>query len=100
MKFEVGDKVVCRVQKHSASPGKRAQNVIPSKKGEGYRYWVDKFWKVRMITDEKLILVTRTGKIHSICKGDKRLRKPYFWELWFYKSKFDFSHNIEITEDI
>lgn len=98
MKYKTGDKIIYRVQKYSTSPGKRAQNIIPSRKGEGYKYTVDKFWKVRLITDDKLILVTRTGKVHSVYKDDPKLRKAYFWEIWIYSKKFDFSHNIEVEE--
>jgi hypothetical protein len=99
MSYEVGDKVVFRTHKYSNSPGKRAINVVPQKRGENYHYDVDKLWKLKFITDESLVLVTRTGKTHTLDKGDHRLRKAYFWESWIYREKYNFSHLIEIKEE-
>lgn len=87
-RFKVNDWVVCTREKHSLSPGPRAKNISPSPHGEMYSYEVDKYWIVREITDDTLVLETRTGKKHELPKSDRRLRHPTWWERFFYADRF------------
>ena len=87
-RFKVNDLVVCTREKHSLSPGRRAKNISPSPHGEMYSYEVDKYWIVREITDDTVVLETRTGKKHALPKTDRRLRLPTWWERFFYADRF------------
>ncbi|MCA9173888.1 MAG: hypothetical protein KDB14_05315 [Planctomycetales bacterium] len=86
--FQVGDWVVYRKTKFSASPGPRAVNVVPSAAGEEYSYQVDKYWVVVEVTDGKLVLGTRRGKRHRVRLGDPCLRRASFWERRHHRRRF------------
>lgn len=86
--FHAGDWVVFRMTKHSPRPGPRAQEIEPAPHGEEYTYHVDKFWMVREIRGETLILVTRRGKVHEIPTDHPNLRRARWWERWLYREKF------------
>ncbi|MAT71276.1 MAG: hypothetical protein CMJ58_17330 [Planctomycetaceae bacterium] len=87
--FQTGDWVIYRLQKVSASPGPRAQDVVPAAHGEQYSYLVDKYWVVdRVLPDGQLQLRTRRGKTHVVAPDDRRLRRPRLWEKWLLASRF------------
>jgi hypothetical protein len=86
--FSANDWVVYTREKHSLSPGKRAKNISPSPHGEMYSYEVDKYWVVRQVKDDLIILETRRGKQRSVPLGDSRLRKARLWEKLFFASRF------------
>ncbi len=88
-RFRQGDQVVYRKTKHSPLPGPRAQGVIPSPAGDDYAYCVDKYWVVVDVTPEqKLVVKTRTGKMHTLDPDDPNLRHAHFWERWFLGQRF------------
>ena len=87
--FKVGQTVVYRMPKSSTSPGQRAINVRPSTAGESYAYEVEKYWVVSKIVDEDHVeLVTRTGKRHVISVDDNRLRLASWIERTFSGDRF------------
>ena len=87
--FKVGQTVVYRMPKSSTSPGQRAINVRPSTGGEFYAYEVEKYWVVsKIIDDEHVELVTRTGKRHVISVDDNRLRTASWIERTFSGDRF------------
>jgi hypothetical protein len=86
--FKINDWVVCTRQKHGMSPGPRAKNITPSPHGDLYSYEVDKYWIVRDVLPETLLVETRTGKVREIPKNDRRLRHPSWWERLFYADRF------------
>jgi len=87
--YHPGDAVVYRMQKASAHPGKRAQDIDAAPRGELYTYAVDKFWIVADVQDDgKLLLKTRRGKEHLIGPTDPRLRPARWWEKLLYYDKF------------
>jgi hypothetical protein len=88
-KFAVGDWVLYRKLKHSASPGQRARNISPAPNGDGYSYFVVKYWIVEdVLADDRLQLRTRTGKQCFIDASDPNLRRVAWWKRWFYKNCF------------
>lgn len=87
--FHVGDKVVYAKQKISTSPGKRAEEISPTPKGDTYTYVVDKYWVVaEVLADGALKLRTRRGKEHTIHNDDPLLRRPSWWEKLLYAKRF------------
>jgi hypothetical protein len=87
--FVVGDRVVYSRQKHSSSPGPRAQEVTPAAHGESYSYLVDKYWRVVAVEPDGVLLVrTRRGKQHRVRMDDPRLRRPTMWERLFRADRF------------
>lgn len=86
--FKINDWVVCTRQKHGMSPGPRAKNITPSPHGDLYSYEVDKYWIVREVLPESLLVETRTGKVREVPKNDRRLRHPTWWERLFYADRF------------
>ncbi len=86
--FEPNDWVVYTREKYSLSPGPRAKNIEPARHGEMYSYEVDKYWIVRGIDGNDLILETRRGKRHQVPCSDMRLRKATLWERWFNANRF------------
>ncbi len=87
--FKVGQTVVYRMPKSSTSPGQRAINVRPSTAGESYNYEVEKYWVVsKVFGDQRVELVTRTGKRHVISVDDKRLRLASWIERTFSADRF------------
>ena len=81
--WSIGDLAIYRKSKVSDSPGSRAKNVTPSKKGDSYTYTVDKYW----VVNDCLLLVTLRGKEHLVSLGDIALRKPWFWERCLLKRR-------------
>lgn len=89
VKYRKGDWVVYTKQKSSTSPGKRAQEVSPATKGDGYSYVVDKFWVVQEIIDDKaLLLRTPGGKENTVSVEDPMLRKANIWEKLVHSRRF------------
>jgi hypothetical protein len=86
--FNPNDWVVYTREKHSLSPGPRAKNITPSPYGEMYSYEVDKYWIVRQVKEDELVLETRRGKVHTLPTSDTRLRKASFWERTFFSHLF------------
>ncbi len=87
--WKPGDWVIYRVQKSSASPGRRAQDVRPAQGGDAYLYVVEKHWIVREVLDDgQLLLRTRRGKEHVVAPDDPRLRRATWWERWLLGSRF------------
>lgn len=84
-----GDWVIYRKQKISTKPGPRAENKMPSPKGETYNYVVEKYWVVAAIAENgQLQLVTRRGKRHDVDRDDPRLRKARWWERLLHGGRF------------
>lgn len=95
-----GDWVVYRKQKHSASPGPRAKEVAASPRGETYAYVVDKYWVVkRRLDDNQVVLVTRTGKQHTVLMNDPNLRPARWWERWLYQERFRETERLIVAGD-
>jgi hypothetical protein len=88
-RFSVGDWVLYRKLKHSASPGRRASDISRALHGDGYNYFVVKFWTVQeVLPDGRLKLRTRKGKTHLIDASDPNLRRVTWWMRWIYKNRF------------
>jgi len=84
-----GDWVIYRLQKSSASPGRRAQDVRPAQSGDAYYYIVEKYWVVQEVLDDGQIrLRTRRGKEHVVSPRDPRLRRARWWERWLLGARF------------
>jgi hypothetical protein len=87
--FQQGDWVVYRKQKSGTAPGPRAKVVGAAPQGETYLYFVDKFWVVKqLLDDDRALLITRTGKEHTVSLADPHLRRAAWWERWLYRSRF------------
>lgn len=87
--FQPGDRVVYRKTKHSPQPGPRAEHIVPSQGGDDYAYCVDKYWLVKERTaDEKIVVLTRRGKTHTLNADDPNLRHANLWERWFLGKRF------------
>jgi hypothetical protein len=88
-KLAAGDWVIYRKLKHSAVPGPRATKISPTPKGELYSYVVPKYWIVQeVLSDGRLQLRTRRGKIHLIAASDPNLSRVSWWNRWVYKDRF------------
>jgi hypothetical protein len=88
LSYHRGDAVIYRVSKSSPHPGPRARSVRPTR-GDDYRYVVDKFWIVRDIQqDGMLVLTTRTGKSRVVPPDAVALRRANLWERWWYRERF------------
>ena len=87
--LQPGDWVIYRKSKQSPAPGPRAQQVLPSTKGDIYSYVVDKFWIVAdVVNGSHVRLKTRRGKEHVIPMDDQNLRPLSFWQRWLYRRRF------------
>ena len=87
--YKPGDPVVYRVNKNTARPGPRAEQIDPSPHGETYRYQVDKFWVVAEVLDNgDLLLRTRRGKNHCLNATNENLRHATWWERIKYAGRF------------
>lgn len=86
--FRVGAPVICRVYKRSTHPGPRAQHVQPEEKGEGYQYEVEKFWTVREVDSQRIVLMTRRGKLRVMDAQCDAIRPARWWERWRYRNRF------------
>lgn len=88
--LKVGNRIVFSKDKVSPSPGKRAKDISPQSKGEGYSYIVEKYWMIKAINESEgtAMLITRRGKEHTVDLDDPRLRLANFWERLIYRSRF------------
>jgi len=87
--YQTGDLVVYTMTKHSPHPGPRARSVHPAELGEDYSYLVDKFWMVvKTVDQDKVQLVTRTGKTRMCLTADPLLRKANWWQRLRYRNRF------------
>ena len=91
--FSPNDWVVYTREKHSLNPGPRAKNISPAPYGELYSYEVDKYWIVRQVNGNDIVLETRKGKTHQVSATDRRLRKAYWWERFFFSGRFPSKSN-------
>ena len=88
-RFAPGDWVFYRKLKHSSSPGLRARNISAAANGDGYNYFVVKFWIVEeVLADGQIKLRTRQGKTHIKSVFDPNLRRVAWWQRWIYKHHF------------
>ncbi len=86
---KVGDRVIYAKDKHSGSPGQRARDVSAAAKGDGYSYIVEKYWVVKAIQqDGMLLLKTRRGKEHLIAVDDPSLRAATLLEKLLLRNRF------------
>ena len=92
-RFKVNDWVICTREKYGLSPGKRAKNIAPAPNGDLYSYEVDKYWVVREVRENDLVLETRTGKQHVVSLKDRRIRVASWWERWLYRNRFPVKSN-------
>ncbi|MEE9903900.1 MAG: hypothetical protein K4305_00500 [Chlorobium sp.] len=89
LQFRVGDAIVYHKPKSSFCPGPRAKQVYPLAHGEEYHYVVDKFWKViRVHSDGKIEVTTRTGKKHLLEASDPNIRKADIFQHFVYRKRF------------
>jgi hypothetical protein len=95
--FKKGDKVVYTKSKHSSSPGPRARDIHPAKRGEDYGYVVDKFWRVGAVRGDSLVLVTHRGKTHVVRASDPLLRKARKSETRKYDDHFPTDEVIDLA---
>lgn len=87
--WKPGDWAVYRKSKRSVSPGRRAESVFASPKGESYTYVVDKFWVVEeILPGNRLRLKTARGKVHEIDADDPSLRRPSVFQRLFRRDRF------------
>jgi hypothetical protein len=87
--FKPGDSIVYRKSKQTTHPGRRAQAVRPTPKGDYYSYFVDKFWVVRQVLSRgELVVQTRRGKTHVIDESDPNLRHPTLMQRIRFRDRF------------
>ena len=87
--YKTGDRVVYLAIKHSAHPGRRAEQVQPEPHGEGYSYGVKKYWLVaRTEPSGTITVITRRGKERTLPADDPRLRLARWWENLFFGARF------------
>jgi hypothetical protein len=87
--WKSGDWAVYRKTKRSASPGRRANQIVASPKGESYSYVVDKFWVVEAaLPGDRLLLRTARGKSHVIDAADPNLRRPGLIQRILWRERF------------
>ena len=95
-RYSLGDWVVYRKTKYSASPGPRAKEIAPEPNGEAYLYCVEKFWVVASVENGRVGLKTRRGKQHTIDSSDPNLRPARWWERLLYRDRFPQSPPVTI----
>lgn len=87
--FKKGDWVVYRRLKFTNHPGRRAFDIDASVNGDGYSYFVDKFWVVvDVLADHKLLLITRRGKTHIVDEHNLYLRRASVWDRLRYGRRY------------
>lgn len=87
--WKKGDWAVYRKSKRGVNPGRRAEQIMASPKGEMYGYVVDKFWVVdEVLADGKVRLVTARGKSHTIDAEDPNLRHPGLIRKLLWRQRF------------
>lgn len=86
---KVGDFVVYRKPKYGTHPSHRAKDVRPSTHGDSYSYVIEKFWVVREVRDDGMLLLeTRGGKSHLVNCDDANLRAVSLWDRLWNKKRF------------
>ena len=99
-RFRAGDPVIYRKFKYGSSPGPRATEIAPDPRGELYAYHVDKYWIVfEQLDDTTLVVLTRRGKRHRVRLDDPNLRRPNWWERWYYAARFPRQVLLEVCSD-
>jgi len=87
--LQPGDRVIYRMPKHSACPGRRAKAVRPAPRGENYTYYVE---KLRVVAEVRpngdVVAQTRRGKRHLLEADDPALRLAHWWERLWHGSRF------------
>ena len=86
--YKVGDLIIYRKPKRSEKPGPRAKNIRPMHSGEEYHYEVDKFWRVIEVDSEKLVIVTRGGKVRHLSHDDPHIIKPNMITSFLMRHRF------------
>ena len=87
-RYRPGDRVVYRMSKRSTCPGKRAEQVSPSRYGESYTYCVDKFWVVVDQDGDQVVVQTRRGKQHVLEADNRNLKRAGIWDLLVNRHRF------------
>ena len=95
--YKPGDYVVYRKVKHTTRPGPRARFVSPSRRGEDYTYFVDKFWLVVDRLGDCVVLQTRRGKRHVLPVANGDLRHAGWWDMLVNRSRFPSRSQAEST---
>ena len=87
--FKPGDCVIYRKQKSSAHPGPNAKSVWPAANGDHYTYFVYKFYRVVALeTDDKIVVITRRGRRHTLAASDRALRRASWWHRLLLRRRF------------
>lgn len=87
--YREDEKVVYLYDRSSSHPDPTGKNVFASKKGEQYQYQVEKYWVVTRILDDDVVeAISRSGTVHEIDCHDPRLRKATWWERIFKSNAF------------
>ena len=87
--IEVGSQVIYRKPKHSCKPGPRAAAITPSKHGDSYSYFVDKYWVVvECNPPDEIVVLTRSGKRLTLNADDPNLRRAGFLNRVFRRNRF------------
>jgi len=86
--FKPGDRVVFSKPKHSTRPGPRAKEIFPSRRGESYSYFVDKYWLVVDMRGDEVVVQTRSGKCHVLATDDPNLRHASWWDRLVNRHRF------------
>lgn len=87
-RFRRGDLVVCQVAKCGTHPSPRARQVLPSKQGEQYRYFICKYWMIVDVDGGRLLVRTRRGKERWVAADTPTLHRARWWERWLFASRF------------
>ncbi|MBF0198609.1 MAG: hypothetical protein HQL32_12905 [Planctomycetes bacterium] len=83
--FKTGDPVVFHKEKKSMKPSLKAWGVRPHSGGDGYSYFITKYWRVITADDSKVVVATRGGKQLEVNADDPKLRKANIFERVFKK---------------
>ncbi len=86
--YRPGDRVIYRKPKRSTNPGPRARFVTPSRCGEDYTYFVNKFWLVVHASGNQVVVQTRRGKRHVLEASSRNLRRARIWDVVFNRQRF------------
>jgi hypothetical protein len=87
--YKPGMRVIYWRERRSARPSPKAKDVRPEAAGEGYRYYVPKFWIVdAVLPNGRIVLHSRQGKIHELDPADPNLRPARFWERLRFGGRF------------
>jgi hypothetical protein len=87
--IEVGSQVIYRKTKYSRKPGPRAAAINPSKHGDSYSYFVDKYWVVvECSSPDKIVVLTRRGKRLTLNADDPNLRPAGLLNRLLHRKRF------------